>query len=269
MLDELHDESDQLDADRTNTFRTFVSEVAAVVDITPTLRQITFRGGLDDYVSLGGDEFLYVLLPPCDRDDLTVDANFTWQNYEQMPSSERPAGAYYSVRAWRPAERELDMWFVLHGDEGAASGWAMQAEPGRPVALWGPRRSFEPPAATRSYLLIVDETGFGAASAVLDELLAADATVSVSVLAESDGPVSRVDFPTGANVFVEWLDRDGAHPGSTLLLINAVANFNIAGDVYAFGAAESRRITEVRNHLRRVRGLRAEQVSMTGYWRAV
>ncbi|MEL6894308.1 MAG: siderophore-interacting protein, partial [Actinomycetota bacterium] len=249
-------------------FTTFVTEVAALVDVAPNLRQITFRRGLEGFESLGGDQFLYVLLPPPGRTELTVDEDFSWLAYDEMPEAERPAGAYYSVRAWRPETHELDMWFVLHGDAGASSAWASRAIPGQPVALWGPRRSFDPPARTGSYLLVTDETGFGAVAAVLDELLAADPDVVATVIAESDGADGRVPLPKGRHVSVKWVDRSGAEPGTTSLLLDAVRTASIANDVYAFGAGESRRITEVRKHLRDHVGLPAEQVSMTGYWRA-
>ncbi len=250
-------------------FTTFVSAVSAVTDLSPTLRQITFRGGLDNFTSLGGDQFLYVLLPPAGRTELTVGSDFSWLAYEDMSDEERPAGAYYSVRAWRPETRELDMWFVLHGDAGAASAWAAQAEPGQPAALWGPRRSFEPPADATSYLMVTDETGFGAVSAVLDELLEADPAVEAVVIAERDGAENSVPFPSGRGIDVTWVDRGGAAPGTTSLLVDAVRELAIDPGVYAFGAAESRRITEVRKHLREDVGLSAERVSMTGYWRRV
>lgn len=259
-----------------STYTTFISEVAAVVDITPTLRQVTFRGGLDEFESLGGDQFLYVLLPPRDQNELTVDADFTWQAYDELPEADRPSGGYYTVRAWREDARELDVWFVLHGDEGASSAWASRAEPGQPVALWGPRRVFDPPSSTRSYVLIADETGFGAVGAVLDELLTVDPMVEAIVLLERGCRAGEIDVPSGPNISVTWLDRAGSHPGTTSLLIDAVTALDIDQQpeestwcgVYAFGAGESRRITEVRKFLRDERGLPAEQVSMTGYWRA-
>ncbi|MEP4648852.1 MAG: siderophore-interacting protein, partial [Ilumatobacter sp.] len=230
--------------------RTFVTRVGDVRDITPNLRQITFEGGLDDFVSIGGDQFLYVLLPPPGRSELTVDAGFSWASYEAMDPADRPVGAYYSVRAWNPATRRLDMWFVLHGDDGAASSWAQRVEPGSPVALWGPRTAYDPPATTSSHLIVVDETGFGAACAVLDQLLAADPLATVHLLAEVGDASGRVDVPAGPRVTVSWLDRGGAPPGSTSALVDAVRDTAVADDVYAFGAGESRRITEVRRHLR-------------------
>ncbi|MEM1334310.1 MAG: DUF2470 domain-containing protein [Actinomycetota bacterium] len=68
---------------------THLSSVVAVSDVNPHLRQITF-GGLDAFESLGGDEFLYVLLPPAGRNELTVDESFSWTAYEEMSESERP-----------------------------------------------------------------------------------------------------------------------------------------------------------------------------------
>lgn len=253
---------------RGSDISTFMSEVVAVVDITPHLRQITFGGGLDGFVSLGGDQFLYVLLPPPGRSDLTIDAAFNWIAFEEMPEFERPAGAYYTVRAWREEERELDMWFVLHGDEGASSAWAQNAEPGQPVGLWGPRRAFEPPAATSSYLLVADETGFGAVGAILDQLLAVNPSTTAHVIVETDGLDGRVEFPTGPNVDINWVDRAGQAPGTTSLLLDTVRESSFADGLYAFGAGESRRITQVRRHLRDGVGLDSASVSMTGYWRS-
>ena len=44
-----------------------------------------------------------------------------------MPDEEKPLGAYYTLRAWRPEVLELDMLFVLHGDSGPSSAWAARA----------------------------------------------------------------------------------------------------------------------------------------------
>ncbi len=89
-----------------SSIRTHLSYVVAVNDINESMREITF-GGLAEFDSLGGDEFVYVLLPPEGRTDLTVGVDFSWEAYEQMPVEERPRGAYYTVRRWRPDVGEL------------------------------------------------------------------------------------------------------------------------------------------------------------------
>ncbi|MEM9514200.1 MAG: siderophore-interacting protein, partial [Actinomycetota bacterium] len=233
----------------TDKLSTFVTSVVAVQDLTPNLRQITFGGGLDNYASIGGDQFLYVLLPPAGRSELTVDTDFSWAANEETPEADRPQGAYYTVRQWRPAAGEIDMWFVLHGDAGPASAWAERAAIGAPAGLWGPRSTFAPPPGTDHYLLVVDDTGLGAAAAVLDQL--AVESPSVDVIAETVDPGHVVDLPSWDGVNVEWCFRDGAAPGTTGLLIEAVGRraLDVPG-LYALGAAESREVTAVRKHLR-------------------
>src|SRR5690606_926564 len=122
-----------------------------------------------------------LLLPPPGRDALTIDASFTWEQYGTMPDDERPVGAYYTLRRWRPDVAELDVLMVLHGDTGPASAWAHRAKPGDPVALWGPRTAYGPPAGSDRYLLVADETGLPAVAVVLEEL---DDGVPVQVVAE-------------------------------------------------------------------------------------
>ena len=251
----------------TGNLRTFVTTVVATTEITPILRRITFGGGLDDFVSLGADQFVYVLLPPRGRSELTIGTDFTWEAARAMAESEQPTGAYYTVRSWRPDVGEIDAWFVLHGDAGDASAWATSAEPGDTAALWGPRTAFEPPPPTGSYLLVVDETGYAAAAAILDAVLATSPTTPVTVLAECDtSPVTDL-LAAGGNVEVRCCRRYGAEPGTSSVLLDAVRSIDVSGDVYAYGAAESKRITEMRRHLRDVCGLTSEQVSMTGSWR--
>lgn len=246
--------------------RTMVTSVSAVEDLGPHLRQITFNGGdLATFTPLGPDTFLYVLLPPRGRGELTIDQTFTWEAYREMPEAERPVGAYYTLRRWRPEVAELDAHFVLHGDEGPASAWALVAEVGDPVALWGPRTSWAPPAGTTRYLLVADETGLPAVGAILEHL---PDDVAVDVVAETGGPEDRPPLAERAGVTVHWLERGDAPAGTTSLLVDAVRELDIDPDgLYAWGGAESRAVTAVRKLLRRERGCSREQVSMVGYWR--
>lgn len=182
-----------------------------------------------------------------------------------MPEWQRPVGAYYTVRRWRPERAELDAWFVLHGDEGPASAWAHVARPGDPVALWGPRSAWSPPATTSQHLLVADDTGLPAVGAILEHL---EPGIPDVVVAETAGADDRPELPLRDRLEVRWLDRDGARPGTTTLLVEGVAALDLDVDgLYAYGGAESRAVTAVRALLRRRWGCSREQVSMVGYWR--
>lgn len=251
---------------QTSELRTMLTSVSAVEDVHPHLRRITFKGGdLATFSPVGPDTFLYVLLPPPGRDELTIDRSFSWEAHAQMPDEDRPVGAYYTLRHWRPDEQEIDMLFVLHGDSGPASAWAAGATPGDPVALWGPRTAYAPPAGTDWYLLVADDTGLPAVAAILESL---PEGTHVRVFAEVDNPDERQALPEAPSFDVTWLYREGAPAGRTTQLADAVRAMPWPeGAAYVWGGGESRAMTAVRRYVRNDIGLGREQVSLVGYWR--
>jgi NADPH-dependent ferric siderophore reductase len=247
--------------------RTHLTSVSAVEQVHPHLRRITFAGGdLTGFTPLGPDTFLYVLLPPPGRDALTIDRSFTWEAYGQMPEEDRPVGAYYTLREWRPGAAELDMLFVLHEPAGPASAWAARAQPGDPVALWGPRESYAPPAGTDWYLLVADDTGLPAVARILETLPDGP---PVNVVAEVDGAAEHQALPDRPGTEVHWVHRDGAEPGTvagrTEAAVRAIGL--PPGEGYVWGGGESRTLTAVRRYVRREVGLPRERVSLVAYWR--
>jgi NADPH-dependent ferric siderophore reductase len=256
----------ELEMQEVASLRTFLTQVVAVGDVHPHLRRITFGGGdLATFTPAGPDTFLYLLLPPPGRTELTIDQSFTWTGYDEMPESERPVGAYYTLRHWRPEQQELDILCVLHGDAGPASSWAARARPGDPVALWGPRTAYAPPSGTDRYLLVADETGLPAVAVILETL---PAGMPAQVVAEVDSPDERQELPCAPSIDVTWVYREGRPPGTTTLLADAVRALPWPGGaLYVWGGGESRSMTAVRNYVRRERGLDRTAVSLVAYWR--
>jgi NADPH-dependent ferric siderophore reductase len=250
---------------------THITTVVATEMVTPRIKQITFGGGdLVNFQPLGPDQFVYVLAAAPGQAELPIDASFSWEQYEATEADGRPIGAYYTVRHWRPDAAELDMWFVLHGggddhESGPASTWAVRAEPGESVGLWGPRTSWSPPADTEWYLLTGDETGLPAIAAILESL---PSDTPARVFVETTGTADRVELPAGPAVEVTWIDRGDEPAGTTTLLADAVRAMPWRdGAAYAWGGGESRAMTAIRKYVRRDVGLPREAVSMTGYWR--
>lgn len=250
----------------TAGFRTFLTEVVAVEDVTPTLRQVTVRGeDLASFAPVGPDTFLFVLLPPPGRTELTIGNDFRWEAVPEMPEEDRPVGAYYTLRRWRPEAREIDLWGVLHEGAGPAGTWFEQVRPGAPAALWGPRTAFEPPEGTDGYLLAADETGLPAVAVILETL---PADTPIVVLAEADDPATAPPLPDHPGAIVHWSYRHGAEAGTTTLLADAARSVTLPGtSPYVWGGGESRAMTAVRKHVRRALGLPREQVSLVAYWR--
>lgn len=238
---------------------THVTEVTAVDRISEHYLQVSVAGGLERYVSKGPDDFVYVLVPPPGRSDLTIGVDFTWTGFYEMPEPERPVGAYYSARRVRPDA--LDIEVFLHDEPGPASSWAASCQPGDPVALWGPRTAWAPPAEVDWWLLVADETGLPALARMVEEL-PVDSCVHAFV--EVPDPSDKRDLPFA----VTWLPRDGRPAGRTTQLLDAVQALRFpAGQPYVWGGGESRVMTSLRKHVRTDRGIPRERVSLTGYWR--
>lgn len=242
---------------------TRVATVTAIDDVADGLRQITF-GGLHDHEPIGPDDFFLVIRPKPGQQRI-LDDGTDFGTLRALPEDEWPDWAYYTCRRWRPEAGELDAWFVLHEHDGPISGWARHAEVGDRVLLWGPRAAFEPPADTTRLLLVGDETGLGAFSAILED---APPATEVTVLVESDDGRPTVELPTHPNATVTWVDRAGAAHGTGSQLRDAVASLDVtAAGLYAYGAGESRLMTAIRTHLQDERGVPSERVRMVAYWR--
>lgn len=259
---------------------TFLTEVRAVSRPTPRFARITFGGGdLADYTSLGPGEFLYVLLPPPERSELTVDRNFSWEGLKNMSEGDRPRGAYYTVREHRPEKAELDLDFLLHSEEeesrasdrdkavleNSASRWAARAEPGDQAALWGPRTAYGSPPGTDLQLLMADETGLPAVASILRSLPEGSrARAFIEVANESE----EQRLKSAAEVEITWLHRGGTPSGESSLLAEAVRKAEVpGGEVYAWGGAESRKISAIRKHLRAEHGIGKSRLGLIAYWK--
>lgn len=245
----------------THSLPTTHVTVSAVDEITPVIRQITFRG-IDPAPDAGGDEFVLVMIPEPGHEHLPADA--TMQSLRDRPADEIPPMAYYTVRRWHPATRELDAWFVLHSGDHGVSGWATTVEVGATCALWGPRRGFEIPADTERVVAFVDETGIAAAYATAESM---PPETTIEIVAEWDASAEVPAPPDHPGLRLDIRRRDG-DPGTSTALVDAATAMAPPGPAtFVIGAAESRAITQVRKAVRRQWGLPATRVTCVGYWR--
>jgi NADPH-dependent ferric siderophore reductase len=252
---------------------TLSAEVIATRAVTPNLREIVVGGpGLATFESIGGDQFVYVLVA---RPGRRLPDGYSIGDWMADEPDTRPYGAYYTVRAWDPRNSRVVLWAVAHGHHEGVGSWFARCVPGDRLALWGPREGFwgngaYVPHATgegRHHLFVTDESGFGAVAALLDAL---DRNDTATVLAETVDEGHAIPFPGGRTNTV-WCYRSGAEPGtgSALhdLVVQAAGGTGGRAFATAFGAGESRQITAIRKYVRHELGMPAGQVSMTGYWR--
>ncbi|MEM7323202.1 MAG: SIP domain-containing protein [Actinomycetota bacterium] len=249
----------------TGNLLTRVTQVAEVSELSPNLRRIILQGGLEDWVSLGADDFAFLFVPRS-ADDTSITEDFTMAAWQEMAEDEQPFGAYYTIRRHDPETNSIELWAVLHGHDHGVGGWAAGAQPGDTVALWGPRRFFrqgEDPAA--HHVFVADESGLAAVGAVIDTL---DQETPVTVIAETVDADHEITITDRPGVTLTWLHRGDDPPGRSAGFVDHVKALDLHPDTtVAFGAGESRQVTAVRGYLRREIGVPADRVFLTGYWR--
>jgi NADPH-dependent ferric siderophore reductase len=196
------------------SYRPFAVSVAGIRRLTDTFTRVTFTGPeLHDFGTVGLDQRVKVILPLPDVGIATLPDDESWyQAWRQLPESRRNPIRTYTVRAVRPAAREIDIDFVAHGEAGPASRWVSHAVVGDELTVVGPNARGENPHSgvewrpgnARSVLLAGDETAAPAICAILAALpREARGCAFIEVPHEADA------METGApdGVKVTWLAR--------------------------------------------------------------
>ncbi|MCO1655421.1 siderophore-interacting protein [Pseudonocardia humida] len=242
------------------------ARVLRTTPVAPHMTRITFGGPeLTRFVGVGRDQVVRMFFPrPGQREPVIPDSGDWWETYQAIPEDHRPALRNYTVRRFDADALELDVDFVLHGDEGPASAWALRAAPGDVVGVCHDAASAEPPADTDWLLLVADETGLPALSVILEELPAGHRAL---VYVEVGGPEDEIALATGPHVDLVWLHRQGVTAGRSDIVVRTLRQARLPeGQVYAWVAGESGMVKEVRRHLVRDLGVDKRRVEFCGYW---
>ncbi len=171
-------------------------------------------------------------------------------------------GRAYTVRRFDPVSGKLDLDFVLHGDDGAISAWALGADAGDmfEVSAVHPRSGFAIDPATQRYLLLGDETALPAIGAILESL---PTHARADVLVEIEDAAEEQALPSPAKVHVEWL-----HRGAAMTLADAARKHTRpeSGTV-VWVAAESEAVKAIRSLASKEWGIDRARLHAAGYWK--
>lgn len=241
-------------------------EVVRVTDITPHMRRITLGGEAMVGFPEECNGFNIKMFFPRPGQNEPMLPTITSEGPIWPPAEERPFTRTYTVRRYTPAAGELDIDFVLHGDEGPASRWALNAEPGTVIGIGGPRVEGSVIPDADWYLLVGDETALPAISAIL-ELLPSTAQGEAFIEVADASEEQVIEFE--AQIKLTWLHRNGIRQGQSTFLETAVRQIDLPNEgVYVWVTAESVAVKAIRNYLRKERGLARQDVYAVPYWRA-
>jgi len=244
--------------------KTRLLQVRDVAHITPKMVRIVVGGdALAGFVSAAHDDHVKVFFPQPGQDKPVLPTPSP--NGPVYPEgAQRPAARDYTPRRYDAAANTLTIDFVLHGD-GPATTWAAQARPGNFLGVGGPRGSFIVPDDFDWYLFAGDESALPAIGRRLEELPAGAHAI---VVVEVAGAGEEQTFSSRARVDTTWLHRDGAEPGTTSLLHEAIAEVRLPpGDGYAWVAAEAATAKALRRLLVGERGMPKDRVKAAAYWK--
>lgn len=241
-----------------------IARLKSAIDLTPRMRRLTFAGA--DFARFDNPNELHVRLyfPPAGLKEpewprLGVDGRIVWP-----PDDRRPSTRYYTIRRIDAERGEIEIDFVIHADAGPGSIFAEEARPGAVCGVAGPLgRSIRP---SKRYLLAGDETALPAIARILETLPRNSAGSAYVEIADER---ERADIRKPEGFDLHWLIRDGAAPGTTDLLGDAVkASPELTrSDLFVWAACEAKTAEAVRNHLRSAIGLPREQHLVVAYWR--
>lgn len=179
-------------------------------------------------------------------------------------SGARPPSRTYTIRRYDDASARVDIDVVLHGD-GPFVHWALAAGPGDTIGFTGPRPHAVPSFDSDALVMVSDETGLPAVAALLEVTpagLPAHAFVEVADAAEEQS------LPSGGDLRLRWLHRDGAPAGTTGALEGAVRELRWpSGRIEVWVAGETSEVRAVRRFAATERGVARRDIHAYGYWR--
>lgn len=213
--------------------------------LTPHMIRITLGGEeLADFVSLGADDHVKIILPGGDPD--------------------APEMREYTPRAYDPQARSLVIDFAVH-DAGPATAWALGATPGDTLRVGGPRGSAVIAPVFDWWLLVGDETALPAIGRRVEET-APDSRIVT--LAAVPGPEDEQVFESEAPLVSHWVHRPVAEAADPAPLLDAARGLDLppGGRGFIWIAAEAQVARALRDHFTQERGHPKEWLKAAGYW---
>lgn len=286
------------------TYRLFEVALKERRVLSPSLHRLVFTGAdVARMKTEGPDQRIKVFFPLPGQDAPKVPSGEDWYaRYRELADDQRPPMRTYTLRQLRAAQGEVDVDFVLHGETGPASRWAVHAQPGDRVVLLAPDADcaessegweWKPPTGVGQVLLVADETALPAVAGILEELAPQVDPPRVLALLEVAGEGNAIALKAPPTAELVWLPRGQAAYGQALveavqarLAASPVAagdaldeidvdaqilweqsDAGVAGPFYAWVAGEAGAVMAIRRHLVRDCGLDRRALTFMGYWR--
>jgi NADPH-dependent ferric siderophore reductase len=184
---------------------------------------------------------------------------------DQLINGPRPTVRTYTIRSYRKDAKEVDIDFVVHGDDGPACRWASHANTNSFLGLSGPGA----PAKVTSfeadwYILAGDMSALPVLCATLEAMPKDAKGIAIfEILSEED----RIDIIAPEGIEQHWLVHANPHEISTkqIDLLQSIEWPNCR--IQTCIAGESNAITGLRQYILKEKDLIKDDVYISGYWK--
>lgn len=290
-----------------NPYKLFDVVLRHKQQLSPHLMRITLAGpAVTEMATWAPDQRVKLFFPAADGSPARLSQGEGWYaRFRSMLVDRRPAMRTYTIRHLRAESGEVDIDFVLHGETGPASRWALRSQLGESMQILAPDSRFsaqeaggfewKPPQALKQLLLVADATALPAAMGILEELAALAEPPQTQAFFEVDSREDMLAVPDWPGLSVQWLIRDHAAAGT--LMVEAVRQATLPVDASSVGqaveladvdieeeilweiadtategfygwiAGESAAVMSLRKYLIKERGIPRESLNLMGYWR--
>ncbi|GLB48759.1 siderophore-interacting protein [Neptunitalea lumnitzerae] len=170
----------------------------------------------------------------------------------------------YTMRSLDLEKGEMAIDFVMHGETGPASTWAIHAEKGDELGVLMKVKTKPLFQSAAYYFIMGDHTALPVISVMLEKLPKdASGDVLIEVYSEDD----VLDLVKPANVNVKWVCNNA--PGDTSMLLPEFKRYDITKetDKFVFAAAEFNVIKEIQEVLRADDTLERKNWYAFSYWK--
>lgn len=231
-------------------------DVVAVRDVSPTMRRITLSGvTLEGFAAPGPDDHVKVFFPDPNPGALAMADQVIARDF--TPREFRAAGHGHAA--------ELDIDFVLHGDEAPATAWATSATVGSTLTIGGPRGSKLVPEGLESAVLVADPTSLPALLRWIERMPDDVELRAIAVVPDESYRRYVAESPFADTAEWIWIvDPNADARAEALLSVLHMLELPANGFVWAAGEAQS--LVPVRRYLRRELGFDRSRVLVDGYW---
>ena len=212
-------------------YQLFDIQLKRRIALSPSLVRLVFSGNDVALMrTLAPDQRVKMLFPGANGAAPNLPKHGDWRAaLRDLSPEQAPAMRSYTIRDLRPEAAELDIDFVLHGETGPASRWAMHSKIGDRLQINAPNAAcnddpggyeWHPPQGMRKVLLIGDETALPAIAGILEALARHPDTPQVQAFIEVPEESDCLPLACGPNTKVHWLPRAslGTEHGAGMLL---------------------------------------------------